>query len=315
MASRLLLVRYYLASARQTEGSVQAAVRWAITSLAALSLVAAARVSLEGQAGTGSRGAPPGPRFPAHLRPPDDPAIVERGKQVYAIACRSCHGPDLRGGDMGGPNLLRSPVMLNDLNGELLLPIIRGSRASAGMPAIELGGSDATAVAIYIHSVLATAQRQGAPPPGAVAALNVLVGDAAAGAVYFKEKCASCHSATGDLQGIGARVADPVQLQNLWVAGGRNDRSNEADDSPRGRDVMATITPETGARVEGRLDRIDDFIVSVVLSDGTRRTFRRVDDDSPKVAINDPLAAHRKLLETYTDRDMHNVTAYLVTLK
>ena len=52
----------------------------------------------------------------------------------------------------------------------------------------------------------------------------------------------------------------------------------------------------------------------IMLSDGTRRTFRRV-DDSPKVEIDDPLAAHRKLLETYTDRDMHNVTAFLVTLK
>ena len=291
---------------------MQFAVRWAITAVAALSLVGAARVNLEGQAG--GRGVPPGPRFPAHLRPPDDPATVERGKQVYSVACRSCHGPDLRGGDMGGPNLLRSAVMLNDLNGELLQPILRGSRANAGMPAIELSESDATAVAIYIHSVLATARAQGAPPPGAAPALNVLVGDAAAGEVYFREKCAACHSATGDLQGIGTRVADPVQLQNLWVAGGRNDRNNEPDESSGRRPVMATIIPATGAPVAGRLERIDDFIVSIMLSDGTRRTFRRV-DDSPKVEINDPLAAHRKLLETYTDRDMHNVTAFLVTLK
>ena len=288
---------------------MQAAVRWAITSLAALSLVAAARVSVEGQAG--GRGAPPGPRFPAHLRPPDDPAVVERGKQVYSVACRSCHGPDLRGGDMGGPNLLRSAVMLNDVKGELLLPILQGSRAGAGMPAVELSESDATAVAIYVHSVLATAKAQGAPPPGAVPALNVLVGDAAAGATYFSEMCGSCHSATGDLQGIGTRVADPAQLQNLWVAGGR---SNDPDTASGRRDVMATITPASGPRVEGRVDRIDDFIVSIVLADGTRRTFRRV-DDSPKVEVRDPLAAHRKLLETYTDRDMHNVTAYLVTLK
>ena len=240
--------------------------------------------------------------------------MVERGKQVYSVACRSCHGPDLRGGDMGGPNLLRSPVMLNDRNGELLSPILRGARANAGMPAIDLSEGDMTAVALYVHSVLATARAQGAPPVGEVPALNILVGDAAAGEKYFADKCASCHSTSGDLRGIGARVADPVQLQNLWVAGGRNDRNNEAGDSSGRREVTATITPAAGPRVEGRLERIDDFIVSIVLSDGTRRTFRRV-DDSPKVEINDPLAAHRKLLETYTDRDMHNVTAYLVTLK
>jgi cytochrome c oxidase cbb3-type subunit 3 len=215
---------------------------------------------------------------------------------------------------MGGPNLLRSAVMLNDQNGELLLPILRGARAAAGMPAIELSEADGTAVAIYIHSVLATARAQGAPPPGAVPALNVLVGDAAAGAIYFSEMCGSCHSATGDLQGIGTRVSDPVQLQNLWVGGGRDDRTREQDEPSGRREVTAVIAPATGGRVEGRLERIDDFTVSVVLPDGTRRTFRRL-DDSPKVEINDPLAAHRKLLETYTDRDMHNVTAYLVTLK
>lgn len=214
---------------------------------------------------------------------------------------------------MGGPNLLRSAVMLNDESGERLLPIIKGSRADAGMPAIELSEADAKAVASYVHSVLATARAQGAPPPGDVPALNVLVGDAAAGEIYFKEKCVSCHSASGDLAGIASRVPDAVQLQNLWVAGGRNER-NDTENSPGRRDVTATITTAAGAKVEGRLDRIDDFIVSIVLADGTRRTFRRV-DDSPKIEINDPLAVHRKLLETYFDRDMHNVTAFLVTLK
>jgi cytochrome c oxidase cbb3-type subunit III len=292
---------------------VQSAVRWTTTSLVALTLVIASRVGVEGQAPAGGRGAPPGPRFPAQLRPPDDPAQVERGKQVYSVACRSCHGPDMRGGDMGGPNLLRSPVMLNDKNGELLLPIVRGSRVNAGMPAIELSEADATAVASYVHSVLATARAQGAPPPGDVPAPNVLVGDAAAGEIYFKEKCVSCHSVSGDLAGIASRVPDAVQLQNLWVAGGRNER-NDTENSPGRRDVTATITTAAGAKVEGRLDRIDDFIVSIVLADGTRRTIRRV-DDSPKIEINDPLAAHRKLLETYFDRDMHNVTAFLATLK
>src|SRR5262245_27545864 len=122
-------------------GRVQSAVRWRATSLVALMPVIAAHAGgfasasapagLDGQAPAGGRGAPPGPRFPAQLRPPDDPAQVERGKQVYSVACRSCHGPDLRGGDMGGPNLLRSPVMLNDVNGELLLPIVKGSRANS----------------------------------------------------------------------------------------------------------------------------------------------------------------------------------------
>jgi cytochrome c oxidase cbb3-type subunit 3 len=204
--------------------------------------------------------------------------------------------------------------MLNDQSGERLLPIVRGARATTGMPALDLPDDDVVAVALYVHSVLATARPQGAPPAGAELALNVLVGDASAGASYFNEACSRCHSTTGDLSGIGTRVADPMQLQNLWVGGGRDDRIRTWDDPPSRRDVIAKVVPANGPAVEGRLDRIDDFTVTVVLADGTRRTLRRA-GDVPRIEIADPLAAHKQLLQTYTDGDIHNVTAYLVTLK
>ena len=78
--------------------------------------------------------------------------------------------------------------------------------------------------------------------------------------------------------------------------------------------TTVTVTPAAGPSVQGRLDRIDDFTVTLILADGTRRTFRRV-GDVPEVQINDPLATHKALLERYTDADMHNVTAFLVTVK
>jgi cytochrome c oxidase cbb3-type subunit 3 len=211
--------------------------------------------------------------------------------------------------------------MLNDANGERLLPIVRGGRAEAGMPAIDMTAEDVTAVANYIHSVLATARPQGAPPAGPSLSLNVLVGDTAAGEAYFKATCASCHSTSGDLQGIATRVPDPMQLQNLWVGGGRRGGGPgrggaPEDDAPPSRRgaVTATVTPASGPQVRGRLDRIDDFAVTLILDDGTRRTFRRV-GDVPDIQINDPLAAHRELLENYADADMHNVTAFLMTVK
>jgi cytochrome c oxidase cbb3-type subunit 3 len=302
---------------------MQANRRWSVVLLVALTQVAVARVTIQGtpQGGRGQAPAVPAGRgatgFPAQQRPPGDPAVVDRGKLVYGTSCRACHGADLRGGDMGGPNLLRSDVMLNDVDGELLSPVVGGSRASSGMPAINLPPGDTTAVAAYIHSVLATSRAQGAPPAGPSVQLNVLVGDAAAGAAYFNAKCVSCHSVTGDLQGIGARVSDPMQLQNLWVGGGSGGgggRGAGPDDPPSRRTVTATVTPASGPSVQGRLDRIDDFTVTLTLADGTRRTFRRV-GDVPKVEVNDPLAAHKRLLETYTNSDMHNVTAYLVTVK
>ena len=254
---------------------------------------------------------PPVPRFPAQQRPPDDPQVVARGKRVYEISCRACHGADLRGGDMGGPNLLRSNVMLNDTMGERLLPILQGSRAA--MPPVDLPADDGVAVAVYVHSVLAQGRAQGAPPAAAPPPLNILVGDRDRGQAYFDAKCSTCHSTTGDLQGIASRVSDAVELQNLWVGGGRQEVSDPTS-PPSRRDVMVVISPATGPRIEGRLERIDDFTVAVILADGRRQTVRRV-GDLPKVEVHDPLAVHKQLLQTYTDRDIHDVTAYLVTIK
>ena len=78
--------------------------------------------------------------------------------------------------------------------------------------------------------------------------------------------------------------------------------------------VTVTVTLPSGENVEGRLVRIDDFMVTVALADGTLRTFRR-DGDVPKVEVHDPMQAHRDLLTVYTDKDIHDLTAYLVTLK
>lgn len=260
--------------------------------------------------------------FPAQQRPPGDPALIARGNTVYGIECRSCHGGDLRGGDLGGPNLLRSQTVLNDQEGELMHPIIGGSRQAQGMPAIKMSDEDVKAVSAYIHSVVATSRGQGAPPPGPPVVLNVLVGDPGAGQKYFSAKCSACHSPTGDLAGIGARMPDAMLLQNLWVAGGTAPRgrggaggaAGTRGDAPSRRDVTAVVTLPSGQKVEGRLERIDDFYVTVTPAGGMERTFRR-DGDVPKIEIRDPLEAHRNLLMVYTDKDIHDVTAYLATLK
>ena len=80
------------------------------------------------------------------------------------------------------------------------------------MPALNLPPDDVKAIATYIHSVLASARGQGAPPEGPPVTLNVLVGDAPAGRRYFEANCRACHSPASDLQGIAARVSDPMQL-------------------------------------------------------------------------------------------------------
>jgi cytochrome c oxidase cbb3-type subunit 3 len=269
----------------------------------------------------GQRGGVPevGPRpapttFPNRQRAAGDPAAVARGKSLYEINCRSCHGADLRGGDQGGPNLLRSQAVLNDKAGELIVPIVRDGRKNAGMPqmpAFQFPENDIAAIAEYIHSISATAANQGGPPPGPRPVLNLLVGDANAGKTYFAAKCSSCHSATGDLAGIGSKVTDVMTLQNSWLAGqsggGRGGRGG-------GTAVTATVTLPGGQKVAGRLNRMDDFIVILNMDDGSSRSFAR-NGDNPKVEVKDPRDPHRNMLPEYTDKDIHDVTAYLVTLK
>jgi cytochrome c oxidase cbb3-type subunit III len=283
-----------------------------------------------GQAPAGGAPAPGGrgrgqATFPAQQRPPGDPVLIARGKQLFEVNCRLCHGADLRGGDMGGVNLLRSNLVLTDQHGELILPVVHNGRQTPGMPPMppfpQIPDDDVKAIAEYIHSVAATMRGQGNPPPGSEpVVLNIVVGDANAGRAYFQAKCASCHSPTGDLQGIGMRYADPVQLQNSWVAGGggRGGRGRGAPagggGTGRGRELTVTVTEASGQKVEGRLDRLDDFLVVLTPADGVQRSFRR-DGDVPKVELHDPLAGHKQLLPVYTDKDIHDVTAYLVTLK
>jgi cytochrome c oxidase cbb3-type subunit 3 len=268
--------------------------------------------------GRGGRGGGGGGFVPGQQRRPEDPAQVAHGKAVYSISCTGCHGADLRGGDMGGPNLLRSQVAIVDKEGEMIIPIIHGSRQSGGMPAIPMSEDDAKAVAAYIRSVMAMIGRQGTPPGVGKEAPSILVGDAKAGQAAFDTKCAKCHSATGDLQGIATRISDPKMLQNTWVSGGGGGRRGRGAAAPPGaadaRAVTATVKLPSGETVEGRVVRIDDFLVSIRQPDDTIRTFTRT-GDVPKVEVHDPMKAHRDLLGTYTDKEMHDITAYLVTLK
>jgi mono/diheme cytochrome c family protein len=138
-----------------------------------------------------------------------------------------------------------------------------------------------------------------------------VVGNAAAGEKYFAAHCGSCHSATGDLKGIASKIGDDKQLQQTWLmpGGGRGGRG-PVNISP----VTVTVTLPSGEKVNGRLIRIDDFIVTLGDADGGQRTFAR-NGETPKVEIHDPVAAHRQMLPTYSDKDIHDVTAYLVTLK
>jgi hypothetical protein len=147
---------------------------------------------------------------------------------------------------------------------------------------------------------------------------NVLTGDAMAGAAYFngEGRCATCHSPTGNLAGIGTRL-EPIDIQQRFLfpstgRGGRGGRGRGgAAANPNA--VRVTVTAPDGQTVSGVLVQMDDFFVSLRTEDGTTRTIRRV--PGMKIDRQDPFAYHIELLDRLTDKNMHDVVAYLETLK
>ncbi len=249
-----------------------------------------------------------------------DPAAVERGEKLFLSNCAGCHGQLARGGP-GAPSLVRSILVLDDEKGILIAPVIRNGRPDQGMPKSTLTDPQIMDIVAWLH-----VQTWGAGHRTWYEFKNVLTGDAKKGETYFNATCASCHSATGDLKGIGSRY-DAFTLQARWLqprggrgtggggAGGRGGRGGTpAAPAPSRSAITVVVTPAGGRPVTGVLDRVDDFSVSLRDSAGEYHSFLR-EGDTPKVEIHDPLRPHNDLLRKYTDPDIHNVTAYLASLK
>jgi cytochrome c oxidase cbb3-type subunit 3 len=253
-----------------------------------------------GRGGGGGLGA-----FPQ--RPPADPIVIERGKALYAVNCQFCHGADTRGGD-SGPSLLRSPLVQEDQNGEGIAAVVQNGRPPR-MPKFDFNTSQIADIAAFLHGFAIDSRDPARNRPE-----SILTGDASAGQTYFTANCASCHSPAGDLKGIAVKFTDPRALQQWWLLPGGDGRGGRGAAPGLVPPMTATVTLRTGQRFEGRLARIDEFVVSIVGADEITRSFRR-DGESPYVEVKDPLERHKALLRLYTDKDIHDVTAYLATLR
>ena len=271
--------------------------------LVALALFAA--LQLTAQAPTAGRGG----GFTGRGYPVYDPAAVARGRNEFVSACGFCHGANAKGGE-SGPDLLRSVLVLDDDNGERIGPVILNGRADKGMPKFAFSQAQISDIAAFLHDGIRAASLHGVYP-----IINIVTGDAKAGQAYFNGAgaCNTCHSVAGDLKGIGSKY-DPVTLQGKFLmprAGGPGGVQTAARDAAQ---VMVKVSLPSGQSFEGKLQHIDDFNVALIDSSGEYHSFAR-EGDTPRVEEHDPLQAHLDMLRKYTDTDMHNLTAYLVTLK
>lgn len=231
--------------------------------------------------------------------PQFDKATVARGHAQFKSTCGFCHGNDATGSR--APDLVRSAILSHDENGNLVGPVIRNGRPDKGMPAFPtLKDSQVADIVTFLHAQ-AYAALHSAEVPGDYPLQKLLTGNAEAGKAYFNGAggCANCHSATKDLAGI-AKKYSPIDLQQHMVYPEREAKK------------AAIVTTSDGQRVEGTVLHDDEYYIGIVGKDGWYQSWPR---NKVKVEIHDPLQAHRDLMEKYTDADIHNLFAYLETLK
>ena len=278
---------------------------------------------------------------------------ITRGQDSYNKTCGYCHGEKGKGGQVG-PDLIRSDVSLHDEDGIGMAEYLKGAVHQKAVK-LDVAQPMVFDIAAYIHSRIMNAANQrgdGILVDVVAKAGNAKAGEAyfsGAGG------CTQCHKIDGNLKGIGSKydivtLQDRVAMPSRGGPGGRGGggggggfggggrgfsgaagfsgpggpggpggfgggRGGGAPDAPPSpAAITATVTLADKTKVEGTPVRVTDFEVVLRLADGTQKTWPR-EDGIPSVENHDPLAKHIEILKTMTDQRMHDLTAYLATLK
>lgn len=232
------------------------------------------------------------------LGPAPDKAAAALGAPIYQKNCAFCHGPQARGAE--GPNLIVADTVLGDDHGEHLTPFLKAGRPEKGMPAFKtLSDDELKEVSEFLHM-----QVEDVANRGTYQLQNIVVGDPDKGKAYVAANCTSCHT-EGSFEHIASKFRSADQLQRGWVWPNR-----PADNSLA---ITATVKANDGSMVTGRVTQISDFKITLIDSAGKTHVIPR--DAGVDVQTKDPLAAHQKMIDTLKNFDMHNVTAYLESLK
>jgi cytochrome c oxidase cbb3-type subunit 3 len=191
-------------------------------------------------------------------------------------------------------------VVRHDENGNLIGAVIREGRPDQGMPPMQLSQNQVADIVMFLRSRIAASDVRSANRPIQGSADKLLTGNAEAGKAFFTGAggCSGCHSPTGDLAGIGRKYS-AVDLQARFLY------------PPRKR-LAAVVTDAAGKQYAGELMLLTNYDVAIQDADGWYHSWPV---GAVKLDVKERLAAHRELLPRYTDSDMHNMLAYLETLR
>jgi len=226
------------------------------------------------------------------------PAQSGSGEALFVQNCAFCHGRDAGGGEEG-PDLTRSKLVADDVGGDKIGVVVLNGRPEKGMPRFKLSDQEVKDLASYIHAEKKLAESQKGGRRG-VEVADLQTGNAEAGKKYFngEGKCAGCHSPTGDLGGVASRLEGLRLEQRLLY--------------PRGTVASVVVTLPSGEKLTGKLAYKDEFNIGMRDGNGWYHSWPV---SAVKFAIDAPADAHAELLAKYTDDDIHNLMAYLQTLR
>jgi mono/diheme cytochrome c family protein len=282
-----------------------------------------------GGGGQGRGGAPAAP--PSTVRqiprsPVVDQPAHDRGRALWAMHCIDCHGSQARGSDTG-PNIIRTKTVNFDRSaeaaGSVLGPFLKaGHPTQSQKPSASFTEEEVVALANFLRQKVNDTMRGSA----LFTVGDIVVGDAKAGEAYFngEGRCTTCHTATErNLAGIATRIPEPVDLQQRMLfpgGGGRGRGGRGATPAAPGaapavdrNAITVTIAPAAGQSLSGTLVEESDFYITIRQADGSLRAVRRT--AGLKVTRVNPLQAHIDFLDRLTDKQIHDLVAYLVTLK
>jgi cytochrome c oxidase cbb3-type subunit 3 len=227
------------------------------------------------------------------------PELVRSGRDLFRQDCSFCHGRDAGGGE-SGPDLTRSKLVTEDVDGEKIGEVVRSGRPDKGMPRFDRSDQQIASLVAFIHAQQNRALTQKVGGRKGVDASDLQTGNADAGKRYFDGAggCSTCHSPTGDLAGIASRYQG-LQLEEQMLY-------------PEHVKSKVTVKPASGQAITGTLVYLDEFTVGLIDSTGWYRSWRTRD---VQYKVDAPVNAHVELFSKYTDADIHNLMAYLQTLR
>jgi cytochrome c oxidase cbb3-type subunit III len=237
---------------------------------------------------------------------------IAAGGVLFQRNCSFCHGKDTAGGE-SGPDLTRSILVTSDVNGDKISEVVRNGRMNGArkMPPFSFSQEEMESLAAFIHDQQAKAIAKKGDRRG-VDVADLQTGNVAAGKAYFNGAggCARCHSPTGDLAGVASRLQG-LALEERMLYPKQLLSAQMKLASPDG-DNPITVTLPSGEQVQGRVEYRDEFVIGLRDSNGIYRSWPA---DKVHFTIENRLQGHIDLLPKYTDQDIHNLMAYMQTLR